>query len=89
MKKAVNEASTIKADCEKDLDEAMPALMAAEDALKVLQRKDIDELKTMKAPSQVIRNVMRALCLILYPNPSEKMKDASGLKFITDWWAAS
>lgn len=32
---------------------------------------------------------MRALCLILYPNPSEKMKDASGLKFVTDWWAAS
>lgn len=32
---------------------------------------------------------MRAVCYILYPNPSEKMKDASGLRFITDWWAAS
>lgn len=32
---------------------------------------------------------MRALCLILDPNPKEKMKDASGLKFVTDWWAAS
>lgn len=27
---AVNEATTIKNDCQKDLDEAMPALMAAE-----------------------------------------------------------
>jgi dynein heavy chain len=32
---------------------------------------------------------MRALCLILDPNPKDKMKDASGLRFITDWWAAS
>jgi dynein heavy chain len=32
---------------------------------------------------------MRAICLLLYPSPTEKMKDASGLRFVTDWWAAS
>jgi len=32
---------------------------------------------------------MQAVCLILYPNPTEKMKDRSGLKMVTDWWAAS
>jgi dynein heavy chain, axonemal len=67
----------------------MPALQAAEDALKCLEKKDLDLLKTMKQPPQTIKNVMRALCLILDPNPKEKMKDASGLKFVTDWWAAS
>ena len=32
---------------------------------------------------------MRALCYILYPNPTEKIKAADGLRFVTDWWAAS
>lgn len=63
--------------------------MEAEEALKVLDKKDIDILKAMKQPPQVIKNVMRAICLVLYPSPAEKMKDASGLRFITDWWAAS
>jgi hypothetical protein len=30
------------------LDEALPALREAEDALKVLDKKDIDQLKSMK-----------------------------------------
>jgi len=53
----------------------MPALEAAENALKVLDRKDIDQLKSMKSPPIVIKIVMQALCLILYPNPSEKKKN--------------
>lgn len=43
----------------------------------------------MKQPSATIKNVLRALCLILYPNPTEKMKAADGLRFVTDWWTAS
>lgn len=86
---AVDEANAIKEDCERDLAEAMPALMAAEHALGVLRKEDLDVLKTLKQPPQVIKNVMRALCLVLDPNPKDKMKDASGLKFVTDWWAAS
>jgi dynein heavy chain len=58
-----------------DLAEAMPALKAAEDALKVLDKKQIDLLKTMKKPPNVIRVVMKALCLLIYPNPTEKVKN--------------
>lgn len=32
---------------------------------------------------------MRALCLILYPNPTEKIKNEKTLKLEVDWWAAS
>lgn len=67
----------------------MPALQAAEEALQVLDKKDLDEMKAMKSPGQVIRNVLRALCLILYPNPTEKMKAPDGIRFVTDWWQAS
>lgn len=43
----------------------------------------------MKAPSMTIRNILRALCLLLYPNPTEKTKDKDGIRLVTDWWTAS
>jgi dynein heavy chain len=67
----------------------MPALKAAEDALKVLDKKQLDLLKAMKKPPNVIRVVMKALCLIMYPNPTEKVKNSETLKMEVDWWAAS
>lgn len=85
----MDEANAIKSECEKDLAEAMPALMAAEEALKVLKKEDIDFLKTMKNPSLVIKLVMQTLCLVLYPNPTEKRKNQETLKMEVDWWAAS
>ena len=48
----------------------MPALRAAEDALKVLDKKQHDLLKAMKKPPNIIRVVMKALCLVMYPNPT-------------------
>ena len=41
VQKAVDEANEIKLDCEKDLAEALPALENAENALKVLDPKDL------------------------------------------------
>jgi dynein heavy chain len=67
----------------------MPALREAENALKVLEKKQIDLLKTMKKPPNIIRVVMKALCLIMYPNPTEKVKNPDTLKIEVDWWAAS
>jgi dynein heavy chain len=32
---------------------------------------------------------MQALCLILYPNPTEKKKNPETMKVEIDWWAAS
>lgn len=48
VKVAVDEANFIKAECEKDLEEAMPLLLAAEEALRVLDKKDLDLLKSFK-----------------------------------------
>jgi dynein heavy chain, axonemal len=89
VKEAVDAANKIKYECEADLAEAMPALKQAEDALKVLDKKQLDLLKAMKKPPNVIRVVMKALCLIMYPNPTEKVKNAETLKMEVDWWAAS
>ena len=43
----------------------------------------------MKSPPNTIKLVMKALCLILYPNPTEKVKNEKTLKLETDWWSAS
>ncbi len=67
----------------------MPALEAAENALKVLEKKDLDLLKSMKNPPMPIKTTMQALCLILDPNPKEKKKNPDTLKIETDWWSAS
>ena len=67
----------------------MPLLLAAEDALKVLDRKDLDLIKSFKQPPLPVKVVLQALCLILYPNPGEKRKNPDTLKLEVDWWAAS
>jgi dynein heavy chain, axonemal len=46
-------------------------------------------LKTFKTPPEAIKTTLKACCLLVNPNPKEKMKDESGLKMITDWWSAS
>ncbi len=89
VKTAVDEANAIKEECQAELAEAIPALNEAMDALKVLEKKQIDLLKKMLSPPKQIRFVMQALCLILYPNPTEKVKNQETMKVETDWWAAS
>lgn len=67
----------------------MPALQEAENALKVLEKKDLDFLKAMKSPPTPVRVVLQALCLIMYPNPTEKKKNPETLRVETAWWEAS
>lgn len=54
---AVNEAQTIKDDCQADLDEAMPALNAAEEALKTLEQNkaNLDTIRRLPNPSNPIK----------------------------------
>ena len=88
---AVNEAQIIKDDCQRDLDEAMPLLKEAEDALSVLEnnKKDLDVVKKLGNPVSAIKYSLQALCYLLYPNPTEKRKDPETLKIGVDWWGAS
>ncbi len=67
----------------------MPILQAAENALKILDKSSVEQLKAMKNPPAPVKAVMQALCLILYPNPTEKKKNNETLKQEIDWWSAS
>jgi dynein heavy chain, axonemal len=69
------EAIFLKNSCEHDLAEAIPALEAAERALKSLKREDITEMKAMKKPSQAIKMTMAAVSVMMEVKPDKKCKD--------------
>lgn len=80
------EAEKIAASCQKDLDQALPALEAAISALKSLKQSDITEIKAMKKPPDAVKLVLEAVCLMMAVKP-EKIKDpAGGMKKIEDYW---
>jgi dynein heavy chain len=84
--KQAEEAGAMKADCEKDLAEAIPALEAAVKALKGLSKADITELKGNKNPVPNVKLVMEAVCIMMAVKP-EKIKDpAGGMKKVNDYW---
>ncbi|CAM9113690.1 unnamed protein product [Choristocarpus tenellus] len=83
------ESRTLKASCEADLAEALPALEAAISALKSLSKGDIVEVKVMKKPPQAVKLVMEAVCIMMGVK-AEKVKDPNGgTKKIDDYWGAA
>mmetsp|Transcript_46773 Transcript_46773/g.83798 ORF Transcript_46773/g.83798 Transcript_46773/m.83798 type:complete len:4084 (-) Transcript_46773:846-13097(-) len=76
----MDEAAVIKADCQKDLDLAMPAFHAAVAALDSLDKKDIDEVKSFAKPPEKVAYTLEAVCTLL-----KEGKDwASAKKVISD-----
>merc|ERR1719506_302839 len=77
------EASIIKADCEKDLEAAMPALDSAVEALSKLSKADLTEVKMMKTPSAGVLMVATGMChmfgvkgvMVAAPDGKGKVKD--------------
>jgi dynein heavy chain len=69
------EATNMKNSCEADLSEAIPALEAAERALKSLKKDDITEMKAMKKPSMAIKMTMAACAIMMDVKPDKKVKD--------------
>jgi len=68
-------ANALKTSCEADLAEAIPALEAAEKALKSLRKEDIVEMKAMKKPSNAIKMTMAAICIMFGVQPDKKVKE--------------
>jgi dynein heavy chain len=64
------QVSVIKDDCQKDLDEALPAYYAAVKALKSLDKKQIQEVKSFTSPPKLVGVVLEAVCILLGYNPT-------------------
>ena len=63
--KQADEATAIKVDCEEQLKEALPALEMAMNALAVLKKSALDELKAMKVPTAGVILTIEALCIMM------------------------
>ena len=53
------------------LDEAMPALLAAEQSLKSLNKNDIVEVRSMKRPPGGVVYVIESICIVKNVKPNK------------------
>jgi len=59
-----DEVNELRNNCKKDLEEAIPALEAAQDAVKDINKAQISEMKGYNVPPDPIKEVMYAVCLL-------------------------
>ncbi|KAH8862654.1 Dynein heavy chain 6, axonemal [Schistosoma japonicum] len=64
-KQKAAENQVIADDAQRDLDEAIPALEAANKALDSLDKNDISEIRVFTKPPQLVQTVMEAVCIML------------------------
>ena len=69
VKKQADETAAIQADAQKDLDRALPALEAAVQSLKGLDKKDITEMKSFANPPKAVKTVLEAVCIYWEESP--------------------
>lgn len=62
-------ASEIAQECNAALAEALPALGQAMKALRVVQKRQLDELKSMKVPTAGVLLTIEALCIMMEVTP--------------------
>jgi dynein heavy chain len=82
------QAGELKASCEAELAEAIPALNNALNALKGLSKGDIVELKAMKSPPAGVRLTMETVC-ILKGIKAGKVPAPDGKGKVDDYWEPS
>jgi len=84
-----NEASAIKEDAQRDLDEALPALNVAEKALKALKLSSLQEIKALGKPPAGVRLTLEAVCVIFGIKPVRANDPNNPGKKIDDYWEAA
>jgi dynein heavy chain len=73
--KVAASVKVIKDDCQKDLDEAMPAYESAVAALATLDKKSIQEMKNFNNPPELVKFTLEAVCVLLCPNLKDKDRE--------------
>ena len=71
-KAAAAETEAIRSDAQRDLDQALPALAAANKALDSLDKKDVQEVKVFNTPPELVQVVMEAVCILFNRKPDWK-----------------
>ncbi|TNJ26760.1 Dynein heavy chain [Giardia muris] len=69
VKAQAQDTEIIAQDAQRDLDAAMPLLIAANKALDSLNSSDITEIKSFKQPPALVKMVMEAICILVGSKP--------------------
>ena len=80
------EATEIKNDAQKDLDEALPAFESAVKALRSLSKDDINTVKSYANPPEYVKKTLECVCILLGEKPDwpTAKKVMSGMSFMSD-----
>ncbi|KAK7929355.1 hypothetical protein WMY93_005750 [Mugilogobius chulae] len=89
-KSQAEETQAIADDAQRDLDEALPALEGANQALNSLDKADISEIKVFTKPPDLVMTVMEAICILLSCKPDwssakQLLGDSNFLRRLTDY----
>uniref|UniRef100_A0A8C3AFB1 Dynein axonemal heavy chain 6 n=1 Tax=Cyclopterus lumpus TaxID=8103 RepID=A0A8C3AFB1_CYCLU len=84
------DTQAIADDAQRDLDEALPALNVANEALSNLDKADISEIKVFTKPPDLVMTVMEAVCILLSCKPDwqgarQLLGDSNFLRRLTDY----
>ena len=79
------EATKLKEECQIEVDAAEQILEKAKKELEQINRKDIDELKGMKNPTEAARLLFQALCIIMKSEVKMIKDPADPFKKIPDY----
>ncbi|XP_026216049.1 dynein heavy chain 6, axonemal isoform X2 [Anabas testudineus] len=84
------DTQAIADDAQRDLDEALPALESANQALNSLDKADISEIKVFTKPPDLVMTVMEAVCILLnskpdWPSAKQLLGDANFLRRLMDY----
>ncbi|XP_052869496.1 dynein axonemal heavy chain 6 [Anopheles cruzii] len=85
-----SETQEIADEAAKDLEIVLPTLQAAQDALKSLNKNDINELRVFQKPPKLVQFVMEAVCILLgakadWNTAKVVMSDVNFLKKLEDY----
>jgi dynein heavy chain len=81
-------ASAIATSAQRDLDKALPALDEAVKCLSLLEKKDIDEMRSFKIAPYGVKLSMEVTC-IMFHIKAKMVKDPASGKKTKDWFGAA
>lgn len=88
--KAAATANSIKTECQRELDAALPEFFAAIKSIDSLEKKDIQAVKSFTKPPPLVEAVLLAVCLLLgkketWDEAKELMNDSNFLSMLKDY----
>jgi len=85
----LEQGKRVQAECHIEFSSVIPILNKAVTGLQNLNRRDIDELRSLKSPPFPIKAMLKAVCMILNVKPILKSIPTEINKFEEDYWTPS